>query len=123
LLRSCWRIKKKACDSKLKFSSWDDRVKTKRALGFSPFQLVYGVQVVFPSQLAFPVEKFLQDYQEEPDDMIRRIQQLVEVQHTREKLVYKAYDHQKKIKQAFDKNVKKEDFQLGDMVLKWDAPR
>ena len=55
--------------------------------------------------------------------MIKRIHQLVEVQQTREKLVDKAYDHQLKIKQAFDKKVNKEDFQLGDMVLKWDAPR
>jgi hypothetical protein len=35
----------------------------------------------------------------------------------------KAYDHQQKIKQAFDKKVNKEDFQLGDLVLKWDAPK
>jgi hypothetical protein len=71
---------KKAWDSKLKFSLWDDRVTTKRSLGLSPFQLVYGVEAIFPTQLAFPVEKFLQDYQVEPDDMVRRIQQLVEVQ-------------------------------------------
>jgi hypothetical protein len=55
--------------------------------------------------------------------MIRRIQQLVEVQQTREKLLDKAYNHQQKIKQAFDKKVTKEDFQLGDLVLKWDAPK
>jgi hypothetical protein len=55
--------------------------------------------------------------------MIRRIQQLVEVQKTQEQLVDKAYDHQLKIKQSFDKKVNKEDFQLGDLVLKWDASR
>jgi hypothetical protein len=95
----------------------------KRSLGLSPFQLVYGVEAVFPSQLALPVEKFFQDYQGEPDHMIRRIQQLVEVQQTREQIVDKAVDHQLKIKQAFDKKVNKEDFQLGDLVLKWDAPK
>jgi hypothetical protein len=45
---------------------------------------------------------------------------LVEVQQTREHLVDKPDDHQLKIKQAFDKKVNKEDFQLGDLVLKWD---
>jgi hypothetical protein len=45
------------------------------------------------------------------------------VQQTREKLLDKAYDHQQKIKWAFDKKVNKEDFQLGDLVLKWDAPK
>jgi hypothetical protein len=73
---------KKAWDSKLKFSLWADRVTVKRSLGLSPFQLVYGVEAVFPSHLALPVEKFFQDYQGEPDHMIRRIQQLVEVQQT-----------------------------------------
>jgi hypothetical protein len=78
---------KKSWDSKLKFSLWADRVTTKRSLGISPFQLVYGMEEVFPSQLSLPVAKFLQDYQEEPDDMIKRIHQLIEVQQTREKIL------------------------------------
>jgi hypothetical protein len=89
---------KKAWDSKLKFALWADRVTTKRSLGVSPFQLVYGVEAIFPTHLALPVEKFLQDYQGEPDDMVRRIQQLVEVQQAREQLLDKAQDHQQKIK-------------------------
>jgi hypothetical protein len=64
---------KKAWDSKLKFTLWDDRVKTKISLGISPFQLVYGTQAVFPSQLALQVANFFQECQEKPDDMIRRI--------------------------------------------------
>jgi hypothetical protein len=55
--------------------------------------------------------------------MIRRIHQLVEVQQTREKVIGRAHDRQQKIKQAFDRKSRKEDFQLGDLVLKWDAPR
>jgi len=89
---------KKAWDSNIKFALWDDRVTTKRSLGVSPFQLVYGVEAIFPTQLAFPMAKFLQDYQGEPDDMVRRIQQLVEVQHAREQILDKARDHQQKIK-------------------------
>jgi hypothetical protein len=71
---------KKAWDSKLKFSLWDDRVTTERSLCISPFQLVYGTEEVFPSHISLPVEKFFQDFHGEPDDMIRRIHQLVEVQ-------------------------------------------
>jgi hypothetical protein len=85
---------KKAWDSKLKFSLWADRVTTKRPLGVSPFKLVYGVETIFPTQLVVPVEKFLQDYQGEPDDMVKRIHQMVEVQQTREQLLGKAQDHQ-----------------------------
>jgi hypothetical protein len=38
-------------------------------------------------------------------------------------LLDKAHDHQWKIKKAFDKRESKEYFQLGDLVLKWDAPK
>jgi hypothetical protein len=55
--------------------------------------------------------------------MVMRIQPLVEVQQAREKLLDKAQDNQHKIKRAFDKRKRKEDFQLGDLVLKWDAPK
>jgi hypothetical protein len=65
---------KKAWDSKLKFSLWADRVTTKRSLGISPFQLVYGIEAIFPTHLSLHMENFLQDYQGEPDDMVRRIQ-------------------------------------------------
>jgi hypothetical protein len=46
---------------------------------------------------------------------------MVEVQQTREQIVDKATDYQLKIKQDFDKKLNREDFQLGDLVLKWDA--
>jgi hypothetical protein len=52
--------------------------------------LVYGAEAIFPSQLALPMEIFLQDQQGELDDMVRRMYQLVEVQQTREKLLDKA---------------------------------
>jgi hypothetical protein len=64
----------------MKFPLWADRVTTNRSLGVSPFHLAYGVEAIFPTQLAFPVTKFLHDYQGEPNDMVGRIQQLVEVQ-------------------------------------------
>jgi hypothetical protein len=59
----------------------------------SPFQLVYRAEFVFPTQLAFLVGKFFQGFQGEPDDMVRGILQLVELQQTREHLLDKAQDH------------------------------
>ena len=55
--------------------------------------------------------------------MVRRIHQMVEVQKTREQVMNRAHDHQQKIKQAFDRKVKKKEFEIGDLVFKWDAPR
>lgn len=42
---------------KLKFSLWADRICTKR--GVSPYELVYGTEVVFPSSLGVLVMKLL----------------------------------------------------------------
>jgi transposase InsO family protein len=73
LIKKLLEDNKRAWDSKLKFSLWADRVTTKKSLGLSPFQLVYGIEVVFPTQLALPVASFLQDFEEEPNHVIRRI--------------------------------------------------
>ena len=56
----------------LKYALWVDRITIKKAIGTSPFQLVYGTDVVFPIQLGIPVMKFLQNSQEEPNDIQRK---------------------------------------------------
>jgi hypothetical protein len=85
-------------------------VTTKKSLGTSPFQLVYGMEAVFPTQLTLPIEKFFQDHEGELDHMIRRIHQVVEMQQVREKVMDIAHSHQQRIKQAFDRKVRKEEF-------------
>jgi transposase InsO family protein len=123
LIKKLLEENKRAWDSKLKFSLWVDWVTTKRSLGISPFQLVYGTEAVFPTHLALPVAKFLQDLEGEPDNMVRRIHQIMEVQQIREHVMDRAYHHQQKIKQVFDRKGRKKEFEQGDLVLKWDAPR
>jgi hypothetical protein len=98
-------------------------VTTKKSLGLSPFHLVYGIEAVFPIQLALPVVDLLHDYEGEPNLILRRIHQMVEVQQIREQVLNRAYNRQQKIKQAFDQKNKKKEFEPGDLVLKWDAPR
>jgi hypothetical protein len=70
----------------------------KKSLGTSPFQLVYVAEAVFPTHLTLPVEKFFQDYEGEPNHMIRRIHQIVEVPQSREQVRDATYSHQQKIK-------------------------
>eukprot|EP00253_Pinus_taeda_P028532 PITA_28532 len=83
---------KKTWNKKLVNSLWVDRLTIKKSIGTSPYQLVFGMEVVFPSSLGTPVMKLLQEAQE-------------------------------RIKKAFDKRTKAEDFYLGDKVLKWDSRR
>ena len=70
---------KKSWDSKLKFALWANRVTIKNSIGNSPFKLVYGANVVFPIQLILPMAKFLQEEQDEENDMVRRMNNLVEL--------------------------------------------
>jgi hypothetical protein len=114
---------KRAWDSKIKFPLWVDRVTTKKSLGTSPFQIVYGTEVMFPTQLTLPVAKLFQDHEGEPNHMVKRIHQVVELQQIREQVMDIAHSHQQKIKQAFDRKVRKEEFEVGYLVLKWDATR
>lgn len=59
---------KKSWDSHLIYAVWANRITPKRSTGKSPFQLVYGKDAIFPTNLAFPILKFLQDSTNEPDD-------------------------------------------------------
>ena len=74
----------------LKYALWDDRITIKQAIGTSPFQLVYGTDAVFCVQLGIPVMKFFQNCQEEPNDMQRRIYEMIELQQNRERVEEKA---------------------------------
>ena len=74
----------------LKYALWADRITIKKEIGTSPFQLVYGIDVVFPNQLGIPVMKFIQDGQEEPSDIQRRVYALIELQQNHESVEEKA---------------------------------
>jgi len=52
---------KKNWHKKLVNALWADMLTTKRSIGTSPYELVYGMEVVFPSSLGIPVIKLLQE--------------------------------------------------------------
>ena len=123
IIKKLLETKKKSWDSKIKFSLWDDRVTHKRSIGTSPFKLVYGTEAIFPIQLILPVTKFFREKQDEPNRMVRRMLDLVELLKIREQVIEKSEAHQQKIKIMFDKREKVDNFQVGDWVLKWDTVR
>jgi hypothetical protein len=73
IIKNLLEDNKRYWDSKLKYALWVDRVSTKRVIGTSPFQLVYGMEAIIPVQLSFLVVKFLQEIEVEPNDVIRGI--------------------------------------------------
>jgi hypothetical protein len=112
---------KKAWHVHLKYALWENRIGTKKSIGMSPFQMVYGTDVVLPINLALPVMKLWQDSKEEPNDVTRRINQLIEVQQNRAEVDEKLQKYQDNMKALFDKKAKDREFLPGDLVLKWDA--
>ena len=66
--------------------------------------------------------KLLQEELEEPNEIHRRMLQLIEVHQTRESLVEKDQIYEDKVK-VFDKRTKWNLFQVDDMVLRWDVRR
>ena len=110
IIRKLLEENKKNWDSKLKFSLWADRVTIKNSIGTSPFKLVYGNDAIFPVQLILPVARFFQEEKTESNDMVRRMLDLVELQHAREQLVDRLEAHKKKIKDTFDRKAKVDNF-------------
>ena len=55
--------------------------------------------------------------------MQRRINQIIELNEIRDKAYAKVQLHQEKLKKTFDRKVKEQNFQIDDLVLKWDAPK
>ena len=64
---------------KLKFDLWKDRVSTKKSIGTSHFQLVYGIDIVSPTYLGIHVLKILKKREEEPNSMQNIINNLIEL--------------------------------------------
>ena len=68
---------KKSWHGKLVHELWADRLKTKKYINKSPYQLVYGMDVVFLTSLGVLVMKLLQEVQSEENDMQRRLNQTI----------------------------------------------
>ena len=83
--------------------------------------MIYGTDVVLPINLALPVMKLWRESKEDPNDITRRINQLIEVQQNRAEVDEKLQKYQDNMKSLFEKKAKDREFLLGDLVLKWDA--
>jgi hypothetical protein len=105
----------------LKYALWANKIGTKRSIRMSPFRMVYGIDVILPINLLLPVMKLWKDSQEEPNDITRRINQLMEVQQNRVEVYEKLQRYQDNMKALFDQKAKDIEFLPGDLVLKLEA--
>jgi site-specific DNA-adenine methylase len=86
----------------------------------SPFQMVYVTDVVLPINRALPLMKLWKDAKEELNHIIRRINQLIEVQQNRDEVDEKLQKYQDSMKDMFDQKSKDREFLPSDLVLNWD---
>jgi len=56
---------KKPWHNKLIYALWADRLTTRKSTHMSPFQLVYGIDAIFPSFVGVPVMKIILEIQSE----------------------------------------------------------
>ena len=108
---------------KVDFALWAVRTTTKRSTGNSPYELVYGAQALFPTQRARTIIYFLQEAQEEPNALIRRLNKVIELSESRNKVKENLVTYQEKMKSIFDRKAMGILFQTGDLVLRWDTRR
>ena len=86
IIKTLLEINKKSWHKKLVNALWADQVSQNKSICMSPFELLYGVDTVFPTSLAVPVVKLLQDAGSEDDHMQRRINQMIHLQQTRDEV-------------------------------------
>eukprot|EP00253_Pinus_taeda_P010665 PITA_10665 len=104
------------------FSLWADRITQKASIGSSPFKLVYGKEVILPTNLILPSLALVQFIEENPSSSLQlRHDQILKLEEEREKARIIHVKHQQIIKSSFDSiSSGSKQFQVGDLVLKWD---
>ena len=121
IIKKLLELNKKSWNKTLVHALWADRITQKKSIGMSPFELFYGVGIVFPASLAASVVKLLQEASSEEDPMQIRLNQMIHLQQTREDVFRNTCKLQEKIKKIYDRKLKAVKFQVDDVVLKWDA--
>lgn len=84
-----------------------DRVSSKKSLGLSPFQIVYGVDILFLTSLAISVIILLQEARSEENDMQHRINKMIHLEQTREEVFHNTSKLHERIKRIYDQKQRK----------------
>lgn len=108
----------------LKNALWANHVTPNPSLNTSPYFLVYGKEAILPPNIYLPALHLSQESQGKPCQLVQcRIDALHKIQEERMKEKEKFTLHQNRIKRWFDnKSTGKANFDVGDLVLKWDKP-
>ena len=96
---------------------WSYRPSMRNATGFTPFQLVYGLEAVLPVQCEISSLKLTVDLLPGTSEEEACFLELIQLDETHHDAALANESHKKWVKEQFDKNVKPCVFSKGDLVL------
>jgi hypothetical protein len=102
---------------------WAYRTSIKTATGFSPFQLVYGLEVVFPIECQIPSLKFAVQLFPDTSPLEEWLVHLEQLDEQRCDAALANEAHKHKVKCQYDRYVRPQVFSEGDLVLVYDQDK
>lgn len=99
---------------------WAYMTSVRNAIGFMPFQLVYGLESVLPIQCEISSLRLTIDLLPEMSEEEAHFLELIHLDETLCDVMLANEAHKKGIKAQYDKNVKPRIFSEGDLVLLYD---
>jgi len=102
---------------------WEYHTSIKIATGFSPFQLVQGVEAILPIECEIPSLKLDVKLLPETSILEERLIYLEHLDENRRDATTENEAHKKRVKSQYDKSVKPRVFSEGDLVLLYDQDK
>ena len=103
----------------LPFALHGYRTSTRTSTGATPYSLVYGMEAVLPIEVQIPSLRIMKDAGLSEDDWIQtQLDQLNLIDEKRLTAICHGQTYQKRMIKAFNKKVRQQEYQVGDLVIK-----
>ena len=103
----------------LPFALHGYRTSARTSTGATPFSLVYGMEAVLPVEVEIPSLRIMKEAElDEAEWVQNRLDQLNLIDEKRLAAVCHGQVYQKRMRKAYDKRVRPQFYQAGDLVLK-----
>eukprot|EP00253_Pinus_taeda_P033022 PITA_33022 len=102
---------------------WAYRTSMKTATSFTPFQLVYGMESIFPVECEIPSLKLAVELLPETSGLKEHLLHLEHLDEQHRDAATMNEAHKKRVKMQYDKSVRPRVFSEGDLVLVYDQDK
>ena len=102
---------------------WAYQTSAKTAMGFTPFQLVYGLEAVLPIECEIPSLRLIIELLPHTFEEEQRLLYLSHLDEIRRDAALANESHKKRIKKWYDRTVTPHTFSKGDLVLIYDQDK